>query len=87
MRIDHLLVTAPLQHRVVWAEIDREARKGNRYRQISHRWSSTSIAPAIGSMPAGLQRNRESRRAWESSDKSHEARRWLTVVRQSEPTK
>lgn len=28
MRIDHLLVTAPLQHRVVWAEIDREARKG-----------------------------------------------------------
>jgi exonuclease III len=28
MRIDHLLVTAPLRHRVVWAEIDREARKG-----------------------------------------------------------
>ena len=28
MRIDHLLVTAPLQPRVVWAEIDREARKG-----------------------------------------------------------
>ncbi len=28
MRIDHLLVTAFLQHRVVWAEIDREARKG-----------------------------------------------------------
>jgi exodeoxyribonuclease III len=28
MRIDHLLVTAPLQERVVWAEIDREARKG-----------------------------------------------------------
>jgi exodeoxyribonuclease-3 len=28
MRIDHLLVTAPLQARVVWAEIDREARKG-----------------------------------------------------------
>jgi exodeoxyribonuclease III len=28
MRIDHLLVTAPLTHRVVWAEIDREARKG-----------------------------------------------------------
>ena len=28
MRIDHLLVTTPLQHRVVWAEIDREARKG-----------------------------------------------------------
>jgi exodeoxyribonuclease-3 len=28
MRIDHLLVTPPLQHRVVWAEIDREARKG-----------------------------------------------------------
>ena len=28
MRIDHLLVTAPLKHRVVWAEIDREARKG-----------------------------------------------------------
>ncbi|PYR19019.1 MAG: exodeoxyribonuclease III, partial [Acidobacteria bacterium] len=28
MRIDHLLVTAPLKPRVVWAEIDREARKG-----------------------------------------------------------
>jgi exodeoxyribonuclease-3 len=28
MRIDHLLVTAPLVDRVVWSEIDREARKG-----------------------------------------------------------
>jgi exodeoxyribonuclease-3 len=28
MRIDHLLVTAPLADRVKWAEIDREARKG-----------------------------------------------------------
>jgi exodeoxyribonuclease-3 len=28
MRIDHLLVTTPLAERVVWAEIDREARKG-----------------------------------------------------------
>lgn len=28
MRIDHLLVTAPLAERIVWAEIDREARKG-----------------------------------------------------------
>jgi exodeoxyribonuclease-3 len=28
MRIDHLLVSAPLRGRVVWAEIDREARKG-----------------------------------------------------------
>jgi exodeoxyribonuclease-3 len=28
MRIDHLLVTAPLASRVIWAEIDREARKG-----------------------------------------------------------
>jgi exodeoxyribonuclease-3 len=28
MRIDHLLVSAPLRARVVWAEIDREARKG-----------------------------------------------------------
>src|SRR5499426_2691920 len=28
MRIDHLLVTAPLAERMVWAEIDREARKG-----------------------------------------------------------
>ena len=28
MRIDHLLVTAPLRGRVLWAEIDREARKG-----------------------------------------------------------
>ncbi len=28
MRIDHLLVTAPLVPRVIWAEIDREARKG-----------------------------------------------------------
>jgi exodeoxyribonuclease-3 len=28
MRIDHLLVSAPLAKRVVWSEIDREARKG-----------------------------------------------------------
>lgn len=28
MHIDLLLMTAPLQYRVVWAEIDREARKG-----------------------------------------------------------
>jgi exodeoxyribonuclease III len=28
MRIDHLLVTSPLVGRTVWAEIDREARKG-----------------------------------------------------------
>jgi exodeoxyribonuclease-3 len=28
MRIDHLLVSRPLAERVVWAEIDREARKG-----------------------------------------------------------
>jgi exodeoxyribonuclease-3 len=28
MRIDHLLATRPLAERVVWAEIDREARKG-----------------------------------------------------------
>jgi len=28
MRIDHLLVTGALKPRVVWAEIDREARKG-----------------------------------------------------------
>ena len=28
MRIDHLLVTAPVSSRAVWSEIDREARKG-----------------------------------------------------------
>jgi exodeoxyribonuclease-3 len=28
MRIDHLLVTKPIAERVVWSEIDREARKG-----------------------------------------------------------
>ncbi len=28
MRIDHLLVTAQVAERVVWSEIDREARKG-----------------------------------------------------------
>ena len=28
MRIDHLLVSAPVRDRTVWAEIDREARKG-----------------------------------------------------------
>ena len=28
MRIDHLLVSAPLVDRIVWTEIDREARKG-----------------------------------------------------------
>jgi exodeoxyribonuclease III len=28
MRIDHMLLSAPLMQRVVWVEIDREARKG-----------------------------------------------------------
>ncbi|HLB45207.1 MAG TPA: exodeoxyribonuclease III [Candidatus Limnocylindrales bacterium] len=28
MRIDHLLLSAPVAQRVIWAEIDREARKG-----------------------------------------------------------
>ncbi len=28
MRIDHLLVTTPVAERTIWAEIDREARKG-----------------------------------------------------------
>jgi exodeoxyribonuclease-3 len=28
MRIDHLLVTKPVASRTIWAEIDREARKG-----------------------------------------------------------
>jgi len=28
MRIDHLLITAPLEERTLWSEIDREARKG-----------------------------------------------------------
>jgi exodeoxyribonuclease-3 len=28
MRIDHLLVTAPVAERIVWTDIDREARKG-----------------------------------------------------------
>jgi exodeoxyribonuclease-3 len=28
MRIDHLLATRPIAERIVWAEIDREARKG-----------------------------------------------------------
>ena len=28
MRIDHLLVTEPVEDRIIWAEIDREARKG-----------------------------------------------------------
>ena len=28
MRIDHLLATAPVAEQIVWAEIDREARKG-----------------------------------------------------------
>ena len=28
MRIDHLLVSEPLRERLVWSEIDREARKG-----------------------------------------------------------
>jgi exodeoxyribonuclease-3 len=28
MRIDHLLLTKPVAERLIWAEIDREARKG-----------------------------------------------------------
>jgi hypothetical protein len=36
MRIDHLLMAESLRHRVVWAEIDRDARD-NPYPQITHR--------------------------------------------------
>lgn len=63
MRIDRLLVTTPLRHRVVWAEIDHEARWENRYPRITHRWLSTSTTLAIRSTPVGLQRIRELRRA------------------------
>jgi hypothetical protein len=38
------------------------------YPRITHRWSSTSIAPAIRSMPVGLQRIRELQRACGPSD-------------------
>ena len=66
MRIDHLLVTTSLTHRVVWAEsITRHGRK-NRYPQTTHRWS---IAQATRSMPAGLRRSRALRYA-SASDES-----------------
>jgi hypothetical protein len=68
MRIDHLLVTSPLTHRVVWAEIDREARKGKPLPPDHAPLAITSTAPAARSMPAGLQRIRELPRAWASSD-------------------
>jgi hypothetical protein len=61
MRINHLLVTAPLKDRVVWAEIDREARKGKPL--------PSDHAPLV--MPAGLRQIRESWRAWGSSDEPH----------------
>src|SRR6267378_7989676 len=51
--------------------IERRARE-NLYPRIMHRWSSTSTAPAIRSMPAGLRRIRELRRACGVSDEPQE---------------
>ena len=69
MRIDHLLVTAPLKHRVVWAEIDREARKGKPVPSDHAPLVIDIDSPGTPSMPAGLQRNRESRGACQSLDR------------------
>src|SRR5215831_8455788 len=61
MRIDHLFVTAPLKHRVVWAEIDREARKGKPLPSDHAPLIIDIDSPSSPSMPAGLRRRRESR--------------------------
>jgi len=63
MRIDYLLVTAPLKQRVVWAEIDREVRKGKPVPSDHAPLIIDIDSPAVRSMPAGLRRIRELRRA------------------------
>ena len=67
MRIDHLLVTTALQNRVVWAEIDREARKGKPV-PSDHPASHRPRQARHSSMPAGLRRNRALRRVRGNSD-------------------
>ena len=57
LRIDHLLVTAPLQQRVAWDEIDRKARKGKPVPSDQAPLVIDDIdSSALRSMPAGLQR-------------------------------
>ena len=69
MRIDHLLISAPLKPRVVWAEIDREARKGNLCPQTTRLSWSILIRRAIPSMPDGARRTSESPGACQSLDR------------------
>ena len=54
MRIDHLLVTAPLAQRTVAAEIDREARKGKPIPSDHAPLVIDLDAPGARSTPAGL---------------------------------
>ena len=56
MRIDHLLVSPPLAARVVWTEIDREARKGKpiavRPRAARHRPRRARAVPSTRAGPS-----------------------------------
>ena len=75
MRIDHLLVSKPLVPRVVWTEIDREARKGKPTpsdhaplvidldqtgQPFDAGWSSAEERIAARTGPAGRSRSRDS---------------------------
>jgi exodeoxyribonuclease III len=68
MRIDHVLVTTSLRHRVVWAEIDREARKGNptlRSRTAGHRHRQPGTPFNAGRPSAEL---RVAARSWKQTE-------------------
>ena len=64
MRIDHVLVTQPLTSRVVWTEIDREARKGKP--------TPSDHAPLVIDLDSA---GKPFDAGWESADKRVAARR------------
>jgi exodeoxyribonuclease-3 len=64
MRIDHLLVTRPIAERLVWADIDREARKGKP--------TPSDHAPVVVDLD---ERGRPIDTGWEGADARIAARR------------
>jgi hypothetical protein len=69
MRINHLLVTTSLRHRVVWTEIDREARKGKPL-PSDHAPLVIDIDSPGYPLPAGRRQDSRIAARWGSSDDS-----------------
>jgi hypothetical protein len=65
---DHLLVRAPLKHRVVWADIDREARDG---KPIP---SDHAAGPGVGDCI--IQHTKSDSSQTEKPNDTHSVRHW-----------